>query len=204
MNKVVGYDYRYKIIIIGARGAGKSSLVNRMLGNDIKEVDTTIGVEFTSTMQTIENKMIKIHMWDCAGDEAFFPLIQVYFRDAACALVVMDLSCDEGLKLTRKWIERYKNEKGDTEIPFILIGNKIDLVEERKIKEEEGKKLAEDYGGIYIEVSAKTGANTRSCLSKITTHIYDNMEKGLCGIRYGHKLEIDKGNKDYYNCCIIS
>ena len=200
---IIGYDYRYKIILIGAVGSGKSTLVSRMLGKDCKEVESTIGVEFTATTQTIEDKMIKIHMWDCAGDEAFFPLIHVYFRDAACAIVVMDLSSRKGLNTTKTWIERYKREKGDTKIPIILIGNKIDLV--RKITKEEGENLAKEYGGKYMEVSAITGENTSKCLNMITTHIYENMDKGLCGIREGYKCEIEKpGRRNYYDCCIIS
>lgn len=204
MDKIIGYDYRYKILLIGDKGVGKTSLVNRMLGNDIKEIDTTIGVEFTSTVQTVEEKMIKIHMWDCAGDEAFFPLIQVYFRDSACAIIVMDLTSCVGLKRAEKWIMRYIQEKGETEIPFILIGNKLDLANERIISEKEGNDLAEKYGAKYIETSAKTGANTRDCLNMITKHIYENMDKGLCGIMKGHKIEIDKDRKDYYSCCLIS
>ena len=207
MEKVIGYDYRYKILIIGEKGAGKTSLVNRMMSNDseMKEVDTTIGVEFTSTVQTVEDKMIKIHMWDCAGDEAFFPLIQVYFRDTACAIVVMDLTSSYGLNKTEKWILRYLQEKGDTEIPFILIGNKLDLTNERRITKEAGEELAEKYGVKYMEVSAKTGANTRNCLRLITNHIYENMEKGKCGIMKGYRCEIESANdiKDY-KCCVIN
>ena len=209
MDEIIGYDYRYKILIIGEEGAGKTSLVNRMMSNDsdVKEVDTTIGVEFTSTVQTVENKMIKIHMWDCAGDEAFFPLIQVYFRDTACAIVVMNLTSDIGLMKTEKWRMRYLQEKGDTDIPFILIGNKLDLTNDRKITYKEGEDMANKYGVKYIEVSAKTGANTTNCLSMITRHVYDNMDKGLCGILKGYRCEIEPHNVyDYknYRCCIIN
>jgi len=209
MDKVIGYDYRYKILIIGEGGAGKTSLVNRMMSKDgdVKEVDTTIGVEFTSTVQTVENKMIKIHMWDCAGSEAFFPLIQVYFRDTACAIIVMDLTSDIGLMTTEKWIKRYLREKGKTEIPFILIGNKLDLICDRKISKEKADELAKKYGVKYIEVSAKTGANTINCLNMITKHIYDNMDKGTCGIMKGYRCEIEPHSVDDYKdykCCVIN
>ena len=89
-----GYDYLFKIVLIGDSGVGKSNLLTRYCKNDFKiESKTTIGVEFaTKNVFTTDGKRVKAQIWDTAGQEKFKSLVPSYLRDAHCAVFVYDIS----------------------------------------------------------------------------------------------------------------
>jgi len=117
----------------------------------------TIGIDFISQNIFLEEKTIRLQLWDTAGQERFRSLIPKYIRDSSVAVIVYDVANSTSSKSMSKWIEDIKNQRGEGVIIAIL-ANKID-VEDRKISEEEGKKLAEQNEVIIKEVSAKSGFN---------------------------------------------
>ena len=108
----------------------------------------------------IGDKSIKLQLWDTAGTEKFRSITTGYYRGADAAFVVFDLTSKPSFKNLNEWIESYyKYSNPDVEKNVVLIGNKCDLVEERKVTQEEIETFIKDNNIIYFETSAKDGKN---------------------------------------------
>ena len=89
----MSYAYLFKYIIIGDTGVGKSCLLLQFTDKRFQQVhDLTIGVEFGARMVKIEEKNIKLQIWDTAGQESFRSITRSYYRGAAGALLVYDIT----------------------------------------------------------------------------------------------------------------
>ena len=96
----------FKIIVIGATGVGKTSIVNRLINKNFEiETQSTIGVEFKTYFIDVEGEKIKLQIWDTAGQERFRSVSRGYFRNAVGALVVFDLTSRESFDKVSSWLE---------------------------------------------------------------------------------------------------
>ena len=191
----MSYDYLFKIIIIGEQGSGKTSIVKRLINNKYADLrEPTIGLDFTSKTMEYDDKTIKYHFWDTAGQESFSSIIKVYYKNIACCFIVVDASDEEWEENLVKWLGRYRSniDDGVTAKPIILV-NKLDL--KREFDEKEGNQFAIDNDCLYYEVSAKTGANMKGLLNFLTKNIITNMNEETLGpgIARGINLEFDNG-----------
>ena len=158
-NKPTNYQYIFKLILIGNSGVGKSCILQRYMKHTFEEqYKCTIGVDFLMKTVTINNKTVKLQLWDTAGQEKYKSMVSSYYRGANVALIVFDLTSHESFDSLPLWIENYY-KNGPDQKNIILIGNKKDLVEERKVTEEEAKIFSETNNMIYFETSAKDGDN---------------------------------------------
>ncbi|MGQ4832871.1 MAG: Rab family GTPase [Candidatus Asgardarchaeia archaeon] len=147
-----------KAIIIGDAMVGKTSLINRFVEKSFNPAYiATIGVSVSLETLSIDEVPINLFIWDIAGQERFHLIRQIYYKGASVAAVVYDITNPTSFRNVTKWIDEMKRYSGD--IPFIIVGNKIDLAQYRKVKTEEGQKIAEEYSVPYIETSALTGKN---------------------------------------------
>ena len=147
-----------KAIVIGDAMVGKTSLINRFVEKSFNPAYiATIGVSVSLETLSVNEIPVNLFIWDIAGQERFHLIRQIYYKGASVAAVVYDITNPTSFKNLSKWIDEMKTYSGD--IPFIIVGNKIDLAQYRKIKFEEGQKLAEEYSVPYIETSALTGKN---------------------------------------------
>jgi len=146
--------------ILGDSATGKTSLVERFRGNGFNEglVQATIGAAFLTKTLDFDETRIRLDIWDTAGAERYASLAPMYYRHASGALVVYDVTKRESYVRAEKWIQELK-EKAPKNIMVYLIGNKIDLVEERTVSTEEGKELSEVFQLEFIETSAKENIN---------------------------------------------
>jgi len=146
---------RRKVVFIGNPSTGKTSLLNRICHDKfLPEYDSTIGVDFyTKTIYYNEN-IFKIQLWDSAGQEKYRALIPSYLRGASIIFLVYDLSWYESFEAIRNWLGFVNEYTSKDQVKLVLVGNKSDL--ERKVKFEEGKKLADNEGMLFFETSAKT------------------------------------------------
>ncbi|CAG9334378.1 unnamed protein product [Blepharisma stoltei] len=150
-------DYLMKFVIVGFDRAGKSSLVLTYAGEGFSEYYVnTIGVDFKVRSMDILGKLIKFQLWDTAGHPRFHVITNSYFRGASGLIIVMDLTNPSALDNAKYWKGELNKQFSD-EKPVLLIGNKTDL--HRAITYEEAKRLADEWGIIYIETSAKTKYN---------------------------------------------
>ena len=146
---------RRKIVFIGNPSTGKTSLLNRICNDKfLPDYDSTIGVDFfTKTIYYNEN-IFKIQLWDSAGQEKYRSLIPSYLRGASIIFLVYDLTWRESFDAIKSWLGFVNQYTSKDQVKLVLVGNKSDL--ERKVKNEEGKKLAEKEGMLFFETSAKT------------------------------------------------
>ncbi|KAL0306042.1 UNVERIFIED_CONTAM: Ras-related protein RABB1c [Sesamum radiatum] len=116
-------------------------------------------------MITIDNKPIKLQIWDTAGQESFRSITRSYYRGAAGALLVYDITRSTFLLVRREtfnhlasWLEDAR-QHANPNMTIMLIGNKCDLAHRRAVSTEEGEQFAKEHGLIFMEASAKTAQN---------------------------------------------
>merc|ERR1712199_65665 len=127
MGAAMSYAYLFKYIIIGDTGVGKSCLLLQFTDRRFQPIhDLTIGVEFGARMITIDEKNIKLQIWDTAGQESFKSITRSYYRGAAGALLVYDITRRDTFSHLTRWLEEVR-QNGNPDIMVMLIGNKADL-----------------------------------------------------------------------------
>eukprot|EP00028_Trichosphaerium_sp_Am-I-7-wt_P000763 CAMPEP_0168522382 /NCGR_PEP_ID=MMETSP0405-20121227/9315_1 /TAXON_ID=498012 /ORGANISM="Trichosphaerium sp, Strain Am-I-7 wt" /LENGTH=206 /DNA_ID=CAMNT_0008543975 /DNA_START=19 /DNA_END=639 /DNA_ORIENTATION=+ len=172
------YQYLFKYIIVGDTAVGKSCLLLQFTDKRFQpQHDLTIGVEFGSRTITIDNKQIKLQIWDTAGQEKFRSITRSYYRGAAGALLVYDITRRETFEHVSSWLEdcrKYSNGN----IVIMLIGNKVDLENNRQVTYEEGEEFAKKHGLYFLETSAKTAQNVDESFIQAAKEIYTKAERG--------------------------
>ena len=155
------YDYLFKVLLIGNSSVGKSSLLLRFVDNQWNDLFVpTIGVDFKIRTMEIDNKNVKLQIWDTAGQERFKNITASYYRGAHGIFVVYDISDTESFKNINNWlIEIEKN--ANKNVYKILVGNKCDLEDKRKVTLEEGQSYAKEKGVEFMEVSALKTINVK-------------------------------------------
>ena len=159
--------------------------------------EITIGVEFASKTIELNNKLIKIQIWDTAGHEAFQSITRTYYKGAVGALLVYDITNKESFLHCKNWLEELK-ENGDKDVIVILVGNKCDLEKDRQVSKEEGENFAEMNGLIFLETSAKEGKNIFDVFRISATNILDKIIKNEES-NYGNIMKNKILNKDNNN-----
>lgn len=174
----MSYAYLFKYIIIGDTGVGKSCLLLQFTDKRFQPVhDLTIGVEFGARMISIQQRQIKLQIWDTAGQESFRSITRSYYRGAAGALLVYDITRRETFNHLTRWLEETR-QNASQEMVIMLIGNKSDLDHRRQVTKEEGEQFAKEHGLIFLETSAKTAANVEEAFIATAQKIYDKIEDG--------------------------
>jgi Ras-related protein Rab-1A len=169
------YDYLLKLLIVGNSGVGKSCLLVRF-ADDIYQENyiSTIGVDFKIKSLEIEEKNVKLQIWDTAGQDRFRNITASYYRGAAGIMLVYDISEPDSFNNLNSWlIEVEKNASKD--VNKILVGNKCDLEDRRKISFEQGKEFAETHGMKFLETSAKSAHNVEDAFVNMTKEIIKSM-----------------------------
>ncbi|MFS7983906.1 putative small GTP-binding protein [Helianthus anomalus] len=152
-------------------GVGKSCLLLQFTDKRFQPVhDLTIGVEFGARMITIDNKPIKLQIWDT--------ITRSYYRGAAGALLVYDITRRETFNHLASWLEDAR-QHANANMTIMLIGNKCDLAHRRAVSTEEGEQFAKEHGLIFMEASAKTAQNVEEAFIKTTGTIYKKIQDGV-------------------------
>ncbi|KAL1363122.1 hypothetical protein AAHE18_03G128400 [Arachis hypogaea] len=194
----MSYDYLFKYIIIGDTGVGKSCLLLQFTDKRFQPVhDLTIGVEFGARMVTIDSRPIKLQIWDTAGQESFRSITRSYYRGAAGALLVYDItrwlmqgalillynmfSWRETFNHLASWLEDAR-QHANPNMTIMLIGNKCDLSHRRAVSKEEGEQFAKENGLLFLEASARTAQNVEEAFIKTATKILQNIQEGVVDV----------------------
>ena len=184
----------FKIIIVGDLSSGKTNIVTQYISHKfVQDSQPTIGVEmFNKDFQINEDK-VSAQIWDTAGQEKYNALTSSYYKGAKGALVVYDITQESTFLKVEQFVKDLR-EKSDKNVYMILVGNKIDLEENRKISKEEGKKLADKLKMGFFEVSAKNGTGIEDLFKNLIDNVYEknNREfKSMASI----EIEMEDANK---------
>eukprot|EP00927_Polykrikos_kofoidii_P049612 TRINITY_DN4364_c0_g2_i1.p1 TRINITY_DN4364_c0_g2~~TRINITY_DN4364_c0_g2_i1.p1 ORF type:complete len:255 (-),score=31.51 TRINITY_DN4364_c0_g2_i1:144-803(-) len=151
------YQFLFKFIIIGDEAVGKTCLLLQFTDKRYRtDHQVTVGVEFGSRTLDICGQGVKLQCWDTAGQDRFRSIVRSYYRGAAGALLVYDITRRESFDHIMRWLEEARAHAAP-ELVITLVGNKNDRQNERQVSFEEGHRFANAYGLHFVETSAFTG-----------------------------------------------
>lgn len=161
-----------KVVLLGDMGVGKSSIALRLVHNQFNANSvTTVGaVCWTKSVNTSAGS-IKLQLWDTAGQERYHALAPLYYRGAAVAVVVYDITRRETFGTLKDWVRELKMQ-GPSNILIAVVGNKSDLEDQRQVEESAGREFAKEISGIFSETSAK---DTTGGINELFTKIGENL-----------------------------
>ncbi|KAI4167010.1 MAG: hypothetical protein Q9173_005904 [Seirophora scorigena] len=158
---------KFKLVFLGEQSVGKTSLITRFMYDSFDNMyQATIGIDFLSKTMYLEDRTVRLQLWDTAGQERFRSLIPSYIRDSSVAVVVYDISSLKSFQNTRKWVDDVRGERG-TDVIIVLVGNKTDLGDKREVTQQMGEDEAKRCGALFVETSAKAGANVKGLFRRI-------------------------------------
>ncbi len=191
-----------KLVFLGDSAVGKSCIVNRFTNNEFCSFqESTIGAAFSTSTIEANNKKIKFEIWDTAGQERYRSLAPMYYRGAKFAVVVYDITSMDSFKGAKSWIIELAQQLNPSSV-IILVGNKIDLEEQREVSKDLVQDFVENQDILYIESSAKSGKNIRE--------IFENLALNLPSDENAEFYQIDDrnilnentiNNRKNFNCC---
>lgn len=148
-----------KLCLLGDAGVGKSCLVHRFVSDSFNASSPpTIGAAFMTKMMLVGDQAFKFNIWDTAGQERFKSLAPLYYRDAAAAILVYDITSDSSFHALKNWI-RELQRYGPSDILIAIAGNKCDKSDQREVQEEVAEEYAGSVEAIFVETSARTNKN---------------------------------------------
>ena len=169
---------RQKIIFCGDAGVGKTSIIISLMGQKFsEEYEPSIGVDFFSKTIRYKERLIKLQIWDSAGQEKFRSLIPNYIRGSTLIFLIFDITNKTSYDNIPNWIKFITDI--DNNGTIILVGNKIDLNEKRVVNKEEAEKFCQEKKYEYFEVSAKEGNNIDNMVYKSISGYKDIIFKDL-------------------------
>ena len=170
------HEYEFKTISLGREGVGKTSLIRRFAMNQFSDTYLpTLGVDFLVKEIRLHGANIKLSLYDTAGEEGFGPLRPLYYRKANGVLIIFDITRRSSFEGLDYWYNEVYINCGT--IPYILIGNKLDLEDHRAVSRAEATSYAAKKGLDYIETSAKTGENVEVLFEILTEKILKSQPK---------------------------
>ena len=157
----------YKVILIGDQNVGKTSIIQKLVTKYFnKKYNSTIGFDIFYYRVKINDKIIKLNIWDTCGMKDFFSCTKNIFTDVALAIIAYSIDSRDSFDHLEGWINTLKANSSPNVLKFI-VGNKCDLVDEREVQKDEGEKLKNDNNyNFFIETSAKD--------DKFVTELFDN------------------------------
>ena len=205
------YDLSFKLIFIGDSSVGKSCLTTKAVKNNFEEYyQATVGFEFLTFNMKVNDKVIKLQIWDTCGQEIYKSLISNFYRNSSLAVLVYAIDNKESFTHVENWLNDLKSQANE-DVRIFLVGNKSDLEEDRKVTKEEGEKYKLDqHLDLFMETSAKTGQNARNVLVEAAKILYNDYlkfdensqnPKPKPGDKKGTELIAKTGKKEGKKCC---
>jgi len=166
-------DYVYKILLLGDCNVGKTCFLLRYVDEQTDENHiSTIGVDFrTKLFQINSEEILKLQIWDTAGQDKFKCITKNYFRGTNGIILMYDITCKDSFKNIRNWLSQIKDILGD-DACVVLVGNKCDLESERSIPVESALILANDYKLSFFESSAKDNIYVKEIFEYLIKEIF--------------------------------
>lgn len=174
-------EYLFKILVVGDLGTGKTSIIKRYVHNIFSlHYKSTIGVDFAlKVIQWSPDTVVRLQLWDIAGQERFGNMTRVYYKEAVGALVVFDVTRPSTFDGVAKWkadLDDKVTLADGTKIPVVLLANKTDLAKE-SMQAQMDKYVGEKDFTAWFETSAKDNTNIEDACRRLVGTILENEEK---------------------------
>ena len=196
-----------KVVLLGDGGVGKSSLMNRFVSNKFDSQSFhTIGVEFLNKDIIMDGETFTLQIWDTAGQERFKSLRTPFYRGADCCLLtygVDDLMSFKNLNMWKKEFLYYADVHDSNHFPFVVLGNKVDLIDKREVRETDAEQWCIEHNMPYYETSAKDAINVNEAYKAAVKRILE-LEDYLETHRQSHIADtIDLSKKAQKKSCCL-
>ena len=175
------YDRSIKVIILGDSYVGKSSIINRLINNKFTDLPNTLSIEYHTYIISVNDFILRMQLWDTAGQEKFNSLISNYYKGTEVAIFVYSIDKEDSFKNVQRWFNNLKDNTEKSE--NILLGNKKDIIDEdesqRKVDTEIAEKFANDNKFlVFQEISCKNKdelevENIYEVFDEIAKHYYN-------------------------------
>ncbi|KAM3936457.1 ras-related protein Rab-39B-like [Leptodactylus fuscus] len=161
------WDFQFRVLLLGDSGVGKTSLLRRYTEEQFTEATgPTVGVDFCSRIEEPEAGVkVRLQFWDTAGQERYRAVTRSYYRNAACVILLFDLTAHKTFESVQNWYQEVTERAQPYPLLFLLLGTKSDMRGQRSVPREEAQSLADSLRAPYLETSARTGSNVSAALS---------------------------------------
>ena len=202
--KINDFSVFFKILLIGDLGVGKSCVILRYVEGDFPgNIMSSIGVDFKTKQIELDDHSIKMQIWDTAGHEKFRTITTSYYKSAQAIIILYDITQKSSFDHIRNWITEI-DKFGKQGVLKVIVGNKLDLENNRKISKEDAENLALKYGVKLWEVSAKDNTNIEEMfVDTIKTLLEKNSKIISESSSMGNNIKLSKNikNKKNKKCC---
>ena len=160
-----------KIVLVGNAAVGKTSIINRMIKKTFNEFNpSTVGAMFLTYMLEVDRKNYKLQIWDTAGQERLRAIAPLYYRDAHGVILVYDITMQDSFDGLTSWFNELQ-DKGSDNTSTIVIGNKIDLIEQQKVSFDEANTFVTKQKSCLVMASAKDGRGIEEAFIELVKRI---------------------------------
>ena len=171
IKRIMSYDFLIKLLIIGDSGVGKSCLLLRFADDSFtNSFITTIGIDFKIKTLIIDEKRVRLQIWDSAGQERFRTITNAYYRGAMGIILVYDVGELSSFQNISNWLGNIEKHSSN-DVYRILLGNKCDVYGRRQIEESKGREFAQQHGIKFFETSAKNNINVNEAFTTVAKDI---------------------------------
>jgi small GTP-binding protein len=171
MRRAQGFDFLFKVVVIGDSGVGKSCLLIRFAEDKFSDEHvSTIGVDFTNRTVDVGGDQVKLQLWDTAGQERFRTVTSTYYRGAQGIVVIFDVTERRSFESIQAWVADVDKWASQGTVK-ILVGNKTDLHDRRQVTTEEGEALAQSLRMTYYETSARENYNVEEAFLGLAAEV---------------------------------
>lgn len=170
-------DVKLQLIIIGDSGVGKTSFMDRFVDctpEFRQSFNPTVGIDFKVKTIVVDDKRVKLQIWDTAGQEKFNSITTAYYRSARGAIIMYDVTRPPTFKSLEKWFQ-LMSEHGRGDVEVAVVGNKCDLSSDKKVDSRQGETTATRLGCHFYESSAKDNLNIENVFMGLVRNILVNM-----------------------------
>ena len=210
-DKTVKENYTLKILVVGESSVGKTNIIQRYVDSNytfLNGIKATVGVGFSNKTYKINQDVVKMVIWDTAGQERYRSITRAYYKGSQGVLIVYDITNKASFDKIESWLSEVK-ESENNDIKYILVGNKCDLNEIRKVSLEEAKEKAKTLNCPLIETSVLNNTNVEKAFKDILIQVYIDLklkmkksEKENVKKDDGIQLDVNNGgNKEEKSSC---
>ncbi|XP_060849278.1 ras-related protein Ral-a [Rhopalosiphum padi] len=190
----------HKVIMVGSGGVGKSALTLQFMYDEFVEDYEPTKADSYRKKVVLDGEEVQIDILDTAGQEDYAAIRDNYFRSGEGFLCVFSITEDDSFQSTMEFREQILRVKNDENIPFLLVGNKGDLTDKRKVSLNEAQSRAQEWGVPYVETSAKTRDNVDKVFFDLMREIRARKKEDVKGANGKGK---DKGRRKKLKCSIV-
>eukprot|EP01119_Soliformovum_irregulare_P006668 TRINITY_DN188_c0_g1_i1.p1 TRINITY_DN188_c0_g1~~TRINITY_DN188_c0_g1_i1.p1 ORF type:complete len:206 (-),score=41.37 TRINITY_DN188_c0_g1_i1:62-679(-) len=164
-----------KVVILGNAGVGKTSVMNQYVNRKFSAAyKATIGADFLTREVMVDGKLVTMQIWDTAGQDRFQSLGVAFYRGSDACILVYDVNNGASFEALQTWKDEFLLQARPShpeEIPFVVLGNKIDMPENRMVSQRRAQTWCQSFNAPHYETSAKDGINIEQAFATMAQRV---------------------------------